>query len=112
MTENQWRALAVIDDQEWEIFRASDPAKLGGREISAEANIKRAVACWNACAGIPTEQLEAGCVEKLAETTELLLKTAQHFERQASQGTGSRRGGPVWTKVRATLAPFQKENGQ
>ncbi|MFH1572554.1 MAG: hypothetical protein ABIG68_01145 [Acidobacteriota bacterium] len=29
------------------------------------ANARRAVACWNACQGIPTEALEAGAIGKL-----------------------------------------------
>lgn len=73
----------------------------------ADANAARIVACVNACAGIPTEELEAGCVERLARTTEKLLKTAQHFERQSGRGVSSRRGGPMWTETRAALAPFQ-----
>lgn len=42
-----------------------------------------------------------GC---LTRTMELLLSTAEHFERQASKGTGGRRGGPVFTKARAAIA--------
>lgn len=82
----------------------------GKEKDEAIANRARMIACWNACNGIPTGQLEAGSVERLVKATELLLKTAQHFEKQASQGTGSRRGGSVWTKARAALAPFQKDN--
>jgi hypothetical protein len=33
-----------------------------------EANYKRIVACVNACAGIPTEALQRGVIQKLIET--------------------------------------------
>ncbi len=57
--------------------------------------------------GIPTEQL--GDVKAVVEALELTLATAAHFERQASKGTGGRRGGPVFEKARAALAPFRKD---
>lgn len=46
---------------------------------------------------------------ELYEALELLLQTAQQFEKQASQGTGGRRGGPVFTKARAALAKARGE---
>ena len=70
------------------------------------ADYKRARVCVNACAGIPTEQL--GDVKALIEALELTLATAAHFERQASRNSGGRRGGPVFQKARAALAPFRK----
>ena len=54
--------------------------------------------------GIPTEQL--GDVKAVVEALELTLATAAHFERQASKGTGGRRGGPVFEKARAALSSF------
>ena len=42
-------------------------------------------------------------VELLA-ALKLTLETAQRFEKQASRGTGGRRGGPVFTKARAAIA--------
>lgn len=70
---------------------------------------ERIEACLSACTGIPTLALKEGAVRELVAATELLLKTAQHFEQQASQGTGGRRGGPVFTRVRAALAKFKEE---
>ncbi len=67
----------------------------------------RIKACLDACAGISTEQL--GDVKAVVEALELTLATAAHFERQASKGTGGRRGGPVFEKARAALAPFRKD---
>ena len=32
--------------------------------VQSHADAERLAAAWNACAGIPTEQLEKGCVEK------------------------------------------------
>ena len=49
----------------------------------------RIKACLAACAGIPTEQLEAGCVEKLIEAA-----TRLHYD-----------------DIKAALAPFQKGEG-
>jgi hypothetical protein len=37
------------------------------RQMPAEANARRLVACWNACQSIPTEALEAGVVGELVE---------------------------------------------
>lgn len=41
---------------------------------------------------------------ELLEALKLLLPVAQQFEKQASKGTGGRRGGPVFTKARAAIA--------
>ena len=45
----------------------------------------------------------------LLAALELLLPVAQRFEKQASKGTGSRRGGPVFTKARAAIAKARGE---
>jgi hypothetical protein len=37
------------------------------RQMPAEANARRLVACWNACQSIPTDALEAGVVGELVE---------------------------------------------
>jgi hypothetical protein len=39
----------------------------------------------------------------------LTLAVAQQFEAQASKGSGSRRGGPVFTKARAAIAKARGE---
>lgn len=44
-----------------------DPSRLG------EHNARRLVACWNACDGIITEELEAGAIQKLREQHDELL---------------------------------------
>lgn len=111
LTECQWRALAMVDDQEWEIFRASDPAKLGGQEINAETNIKRAIACWNACVGIPTEQLEAVSFTDLIEALDGMLGAYDYkhaFKLSVDQTAEHHRNARA--KARAALAPLQKES--
>jgi hypothetical protein len=53
-------------------------------EIAARELARRVVACWNACAGISTEQLEAGRrpgdgdIEALADVMELLAGEGYH----------------------------------
>ena len=46
--------------------------------------------------------------ERLLEALELLLPVAQAFEKQASKGTGGRRGGPVFTKARDAIQHARK----
>lgn len=41
--------------------------------LEAEANMRRIVACVNACAGIPTEALETGVVWEMVEALEVLV---------------------------------------
>ena len=51
--------------------------------------------------------------DKLYSALKMLLPVAQAFERQASKGTGGRRGGPVFEQARAALAEAapEKEGG-
>ena len=61
-----------------------------------DATASRIVACWNACAGIPTEQL--GDVKALVEGLEGML----HFFMGYSEME-------AWKKADAALAPFRKD---
>ena len=70
------------------------------------ANAARIVACVNACAGIPTEQLEAGCVRKLVAS---LQDAIDPFEYPTRNLDGSLVGEPMWVGyARAAIAPFDK----
>lgn len=46
------------------------------RQMPAEANARRLVACWNACQSIPTEALEAGVVGELVEACRTLVDSS------------------------------------
>lgn len=70
------------------------------RRIDAE----RIVACVNACADIPTEQLETGCVEGLIKALEEMLDS--HSKISA---TPLRHRQTVKAAARRALAPFQKD---
>lgn len=45
----------------------------GDTEEEVQANARRLVACWNACDGISTEELEAGAIQKLREQRDELI---------------------------------------
>ncbi len=103
-TPEPWLATAVKDKHSdlgpafWLIDAVPQPnqetavaelcAKPGDR---SEANAKRIVACVNACAGIPTEQLKAGSVRGLLDAIDKKLVTEE-------------RG-----YLEDALAPFQKD---
>jgi len=61
----------------------------------ARANAARIVACVNACAGIPTEQLEAGCVERLVRAARQI-----HMYGKSKE---------AWESLGLVLAGFQKD---
>lgn len=67
--------------------------------VRAKQDCERLAACWNACAGIPTEQLgETRCVERLVKEAKRLLASIEE-------------GAPFYTaELRFALAPFQKES--
>ena len=46
---------------------------------------------------------------ELVEALKALLPVAEAFEKQASKGSGGRRGGLVFTKARAALAKAKGE---
>lgn len=64
----------------------------------------RIKACVDACAGIPTEQLEAGCVAKLVHELQEARNQLEEYERDLS---GEYYNSP---SLNAALAPFQKES--
>ena len=75
---------------------AGDDRRIG--QFLREVDLERALACVRACAGIPTEQLEKACVEKLVRA---LLEISS-----PSQTTGLL----WWQKMaREALAPFDKD---
>ncbi|NOZ67907.1 MAG: hypothetical protein GXP46_01350 [Deferribacteres bacterium] len=49
-----------------------------------EANVRRIVACVNACAGISTDALNSGAIENLIKSCEDVLRQAEEYA-----GTGS-----------------------
>ncbi|MFY3648352.1 hypothetical protein ACOTET_29715, partial [Achromobacter xylosoxidans] len=65
---------------------------------------------WRAClmsqvrAPVADERKQSAVLKKARDALELTLATAQQFEKQASKGTGGRRGGPVFEKARAAIA--------
>ena len=66
-----------------------------GHGVSAEANARRIVACVNACAGIPDEQLydqEPGCLlsAMVEQEQEIMTITKQRDELLASLEAGRR----------------------
>ena len=46
-------------------------------------------------------------LEEMSLALERLLKTAELFEKQASRGTGGRRGGPVFEAARKALQKYK-----
>lgn len=72
------------------------------------ANAARIVACINACAGIPTKQLEAGCVERLRFAAQVTWNEIEDTEYGEPITVSGEAGG----KLKAALAPFQKESDQ
>ena len=62
-------AFTIFCDHKGRAIKMIAKAQCGGlsgvRAVGAEANARRIVACINACAGIPTEALEAGVVADL-----------------------------------------------
>jgi hypothetical protein len=82
--------------QEWRV----------GPYIHGETRHDRIVACVNACAGIPTEQLEAGCVGKL-------LGVARGVVHACSSPMGTAYELPrLLSEAGDALAPFQKDPNQ
>ena len=77
----------------------------------ASENSARIVACVNACAGIPTEQLQEGSVAKLVEALETLHKEAREA-LIALVGTGPASNHiddqPAMKMATDALAPFLK----
>lgn len=61
------------DEQTWTYY--------GGYLIAesiTDANARRIVACVNACAGIPSEALEAGAIREMREAIEIALGEVRH----------------------------------
>ena len=56
---------------------------------------ERIAACFNACQGIPTEQLEKGCVERLVRAARAVLNPSES-------------DAPPWN-LRDAIAPFDKD---
>lgn len=79
------------------------------REIAlawAETDPHHVVACLRACAGIPTEHLEAGCFAKVLEVL------ADRQRAECEYECSKLHPGDHWeecTEMRAALAPFQKD---
>ena len=75
-------------------FRDEELVPFSGERWQADAN--RIVACVNACAGIPTEQLEAGCVLELVDAVMDYMTNEDHEF--------------AWSEMKTALKPFQKES--
>lgn len=99
--EEKWRAMKpteAIATVEIEL----EPGHLALAYMGTEENVARSLACLRACAGIPTEQLEGGCVERLFHSASRFLT--------ALQGKNP----PAWKhdcemELRAALLSFQKD---
>jgi len=84
-----------------------------------KANKRRVEACLAACAGIPTEQLEAGAIEKLIEGLGLIAAKdgmtllGSHPDPELSHQTGAAKAfsqcADTAFDALAALAPFQKD---
>ncbi len=99
-----------------------------GREDIQEANARRLAACWNACAGIPMEQLEVGCFDELVQQLQSALSRLEAIEGliqdQVDEKIRGERKQYNWSAIfptiseeasagaediKAALAPFQKD---
>jgi len=92
----------------WEIDKMpsiSECQKHGDWIMLRYQDWKRAQAAVNACAGIPTEQLEAGCIHELVISTRDLLDWLEELRRTGKTPTYD----SIWPAQRA-LAPFQEGN--
>lgn len=104
-----WRAVEPIGDTNygWRVF--ADDVDRG--VIVLATRLTEPIARLIAAA--PTlkaeneslREINAALLKALAE----LLPVAEQFERQASKGCGSRRGGRTFTKARAALATAKGE---
>ena len=96
----------------WDIAHSKFSAN--GSEVD-EANGRRIVACVNACAGIPTEQLQAGCVANLVNSAVNVMKRLQAYgDVELKDGNDCIAAGyhePAVDLFKA-LAPFQKGDEQ
>lgn len=75
-----WELVTPWPDETLEEANANSPTAAyvwGDTEEQAAANARRLSACWNACAGIPTEALEDGSAR--AERDELREMTGGTF---------------------------------
>ena len=80
-TKEPWTLGKVLNGYRWinavghnglaqVVWQMDDDAVLGEKSPEQEANAHRIVASVNACAGIPTEALEAGVIAELVEALE------------------------------------------
>ena len=75
-------AIIRSDEAKMEVARAS-PVYMDRSERIA--NARRLVACWNACAGIPTETLECDGWLNIKEMVGRLIERAQSAEASAEE---------------------------
>lgn len=73
----------IQDEEESVIFQAQQVPKDRGHNRRI-ANARRLVACWNACDGIGTEELEAGSIQKLREQRDELLAALKAIRNASS----------------------------
>ena len=91
------------DEAKMEVARAS-PVYMDRSERIA--NARRLVACWNACAGIPTETLECDGWLNIKEMVGRLIERAQSAEASAEEAERLIREGVEW--MEAVLSAFAK----
>lgn len=76
---DEW--VVISDGKKWKSVAETRANREGAGEVSAEeakANARRIVACVNACAGIPTDQLTPGSVRDLQRDHAHLLRKIAH----------------------------------
>ncbi len=90
-------------------LKASNPFQWLGRRYTPEVAERllrefESVLLSKLRAPVADERVQRAALKKARAALELTLATAQQFEKQASKGTGGRRGGPVFEKARAAIA--------
>lgn len=108
----EWTGLFIgLDDEEGGMSHTLFEGGFthGPKDGEPEADAQRLIACWNACAGIPTEQLEAGCVEKLLSAVDGINSFAWS-SMTADCNEARDEANNRLANLREAAAPFQKDS--
>ena len=68
-------------------YLADDDSGVDSLPVTDHKGMRRIAACWNACAGIPTEALEAGVVGELVEALEGISHRYVAYREHARSGS-------------------------
>ena len=82
----------------------------GPKDGDPEADAKRLVVCWNACAGIPTEELTEGCMGRMLYA--LGRAQAAVWDAHYGNGIAVEYARKVDAEINAALPPLQKGKPQ